>query len=141
MGLRVHGGNDMEIVILLAVISTVLYMLRRYAVECFDGLHPLIRLLLSHEQGDGCFHSGLLRTVLRGCIVGENLSTVKYQCRFSGRAGGPLLVPPVEEFLNARRSSPEVVNDKPVEVFVIEAVVHLAPQVRILQSKVELWKS
>ena len=101
-GVTGHGGNDMEIVILLAVISTVLYTLRRYAVEFFYRLRPLIHLLLSHEQGDGCFQSKLLRTVLRGCGVGENLSTVKYQCRFSGRAGGRLLVPPVEEFLGTQ---------------------------------------
>ena len=137
MGLRVHGGNDTEIVILLAVISTVLYTLRWYAVECFYGLRPLIQLLLSHEQGDGYFHSGLLRTVLRECGVGENLSTVKYQRRFSGRAGGRLLVPPVEEFLGTCGSSPKVFNNKPVEVFVIEAVIHLAPPGGVLQSKAE----
>ena len=70
--------------------------------------------------------------------VGENLSMVKYQRRLSGRAGEYLLVPLVKEFLDTHRSSPKVVDNKPVEVFVIEAITHLAPPGGVLQSKAEL---
>ena len=140
MRLRVHGGNDMVIVILLAAKYRQYHTLWQYATGCFYGLRPLICLLLSHEQGHGCFRGGLLQSVLWRCGIGENLSAVKCQCRFSDRAGGCLLVPPVKEFLDICESSPKVVDDKSVEVFVIEVVVHRAPLGSVPQSKVKPCK-
>jgi len=130
----------MVIVILLAVKHRQYRTLWWYVTECFYGLRPLIRLLLSHEQGHGCFRGRLLQSVLWRCGIGENLSAVKFQCRFSDRAGGCLLVPPVKEFLGICESSPKVVDDKSVEVFVIEVVVYRTPLGSVLQSKVKLCK-
>ena len=81
-----------------------------------------------------------MQSVLWRCDIGENLSAVKCQCQFSDRAGGCLLVPPVKEFLDICESSPKVVDDKSVEVFVIEVVVHRAPLGSVLQSKLKLCK-
>ena len=49
-----------------------------------------------------------------------------------------LLVPPVKELLGICRSTLEVIDDKPVEGFVVESVIDLAPLRSALERKMKL---
>jgi len=52
----------------------------------------------------------------------------------------PLPVPPVEKLLSIHRPTLKIINDKPIELFVVEAVVDFAPLGRVLESEVELFE-
>jgi hypothetical protein len=51
------------------------------------------------------------------------------------RVARHLLVPPVEKFLDIHRYALKVINGKPVEVFVIEAIMGFAPLEAFLRAE------